>query len=55
MERGRLRSEMSYFRGKHLIALSDKGELSMVEATPSYYKELARKKLITGKCWSTLH
>ena len=24
----------------------------MVEATPSYYKELARKKLI-GKCWST--
>ena len=39
--------------GKHLIALSDKGELSIVEATPSYYKELARKKLITGKCWST--
>ena len=39
--------------GKHLLALSDKGELSVVEASPKYYKELGRKKLITGKCWST--
>ena len=39
--------------GKNLLALSDKGELSVVEATPNYYKELGRKKLISGKCWST--
>ena len=39
--------------GKHLLALSDKGVLSVVEASPNYYNELARKKLITGKCWST--
>jgi hypothetical protein len=39
--------------GKHLLALSDKGELSVIEASPKYYKELGRKKLITGKCWST--
>jgi hypothetical protein len=25
----------------------------VVEATPNYYKELGKKKLITGKCWST--
>ena len=29
--------------GKHLLALSDKGELSVVEASPNYYNELARK------------
>jgi hypothetical protein len=39
--------------GKYLLALSDKGELGVIEATPSYYKELGRKKLISGKCWST--
>ena len=25
----------------------------MVEATPAKYNELARKKVISGKCWST--
>jgi len=27
--------------------------LSVVKASSSHYQELARKKLITGKCWST--
>ncbi len=39
--------------GNNLLALSDKGELSVVAASSSHYKQLARKKLITGKCWST--
>jgi hypothetical protein len=39
--------------GDKLIALSDTGEVAVVEATPSQYKELGRKKVISGKCWST--
>ena len=39
--------------GDKLIALSDNGELSMVNATPSNYMELARRKVLSGKCWST--
>ena len=39
--------------GDKLIALSDTGEVAVVEATPTKYKELGRKKVISGKCWST--
>ena len=39
--------------GDHLIALADDGVLSLVKATPSQYTELARKKVLNGKCWST--
>jgi outer membrane protein assembly factor BamB len=39
--------------GKNLVALSDDGQLVLVEANPDQYKELARAKAITGKCWST--
>ena len=39
--------------GDKLIALADNGELSIVRATPSKYAELARKKVLSGKCWST--
>ncbi|MBO94413.1 MAG: alcohol dehydrogenase [Opitutales bacterium] len=39
--------------GENLIALSDTGELAVVAANPSAYKELGRRKVITGKCWST--
>ena len=39
--------------GDNLLALSDIGELAVVAATPSAYKELGRRKVITGKCWST--
>ena len=39
--------------GNKLIALADNGELSIVEATPNQYNEMARKKVLNGKCWST--
>jgi outer membrane protein assembly factor BamB len=39
--------------GNDLIALSDDGQVVMVEANPESYKEVARTKAIEGKCWST--
>ena len=39
--------------GNDLVALADNGELVIIEATPSDYKELVRTKAIEGKCWST--
>jgi len=37
----------------NLIALSDDGQVVIVEAHPDGYKEIARTKAIQGKCWST--
>ena len=39
--------------GDTLVALSDAGELVLIEANPKEYKELARAKVVSGKCWST--
>ena len=39
--------------GDNLIALADNGELCVVKATPTKYQELARRKILSGKCWST--
>ena len=39
--------------GKNLIALSDDGQVVVVEANPEAYKEIGRTKAINGKCWST--
>lgn len=39
--------------GDTLIALSDSGELVLIEADPNEYKELSRAKVLGGKCWST--
>jgi hypothetical protein len=39
--------------GDKLVALSDNGQIVLVEANPSGYKELGRMKAISGKCWST--
>lgn len=39
--------------GDKLVALSDAGEVAIVAATPDSYRELARAKVLTGKCWST--
>lgn len=39
--------------GDTVLALSDKGELVSVEANPGAYKELARAKVVSGKCWSS--
>jgi outer membrane protein assembly factor BamB len=39
--------------GDKLLALSDSGELAVIKATPKAYNELARSKVLGGKCWST--
>lgn len=36
-----------------LVALTDAGEVVQIDANPAAYKETARFKAITGKCWST--
>jgi len=36
-----------------LLALADDGQLVLIEASPVAYKEVARFKAVTGKCWST--
>ena len=37
----------------NVLALTDFGELVLVEGTAQGYKELARIKAVAGKCWST--
>ena len=39
--------------GDTVVALSDAGEVVLVEATPDAYRELARAEVLTGKCWSS--
>ena len=39
--------------GDHLVALSDDGHVSLVKASPTGFKESARFKALSGKCWST--
>jgi len=39
--------------GKRLVALADDGQIAIVEADPSAYKEASRFKAVAGKCWST--
>jgi outer membrane protein assembly factor BamB len=39
--------------GDQLLALSDAGDLVLIEANPSAYKEVARAKVLEGKCWTT--
>jgi len=36
----------------HLIALSDAGEVVVVDATHEQYNEVFRNDVLTGKCWS---
>lgn len=38
--------------GDRLLALSDRGELALVQAAPAAYAELARAQAVGGKCWS---
>lgn len=39
--------------GNKLLVLSDDGELVIAGANPKKYIELERKKILSGKCWST--
>ncbi len=38
---------------RHVLALSDTGELVLIEATTQAYKEVARADVLPGKCWTT--
>lgn len=38
--------------GETLVALSDRGELVLVDPRPDAYQELARADVLPGKCWS---
>lgn len=37
----------------HVLALSDAGELVLIEATPKSYREAGRADVLDGKCWTT--
>ena len=37
----------------HLLVLGDAGQLVLVGANPKAYTEVARAKVLAGKCWST--
>ena len=39
--------------GDKVLALSDAGELVLIDPQPAAYKELARAKVVDGKCWTT--
>jgi outer membrane protein assembly factor BamB len=39
--------------GNQLVALSDAGELVLIDPRPDGYKELARADVLDGKCWTT--
>ncbi len=38
--------------GNRILALADDGQLVLVEASPKAYTEVARAKVVAGKCWS---
>ena len=39
--------------GDDIVALSDAGDVVLVEATPASYTERARARVLEGKCWSS--
>jgi outer membrane protein assembly factor BamB len=39
--------------GDLLLALTDAGEITLVKARPDRYEEVARAKVLQGKCWTT--
>ncbi|MEQ1859826.1 MAG: PQQ-binding-like beta-propeller repeat protein [Chthoniobacteraceae bacterium] len=39
--------------GEHILALSDAGEIVLIAAKPGAYTEVARAKVLDGKCWTT--
>jgi len=39
--------------GDKLVVLEADGDIVVVQATPSAYTEIARAKMLNGKCWST--
>jgi outer membrane protein assembly factor BamB len=40
--------------GGSLLTLAENGELVVVEATPAAYRETARARVVSGKCWNNV-
>jgi outer membrane protein assembly factor BamB len=38
--------------GGHLVVLSERGKLALVQATPAEYRELGSAQVLEGKCWT---
>lgn len=38
----------------HLVTLAENGDLVVIEATPKSYRENARTKAVSGKCWNNV-
>ncbi len=51
-KQGRYRYGQLLLAGRHLIVVSEQGDLALVEATPEEYRELARFEAIPGKTWN---
>jgi hypothetical protein len=49
----RFASTLAILTASGVLALSDDGQLVLVEASPAGYVELARAKVLDGKCWTT--
>ena len=39
--------------GDKLVALTDAGQVVLIQPNPQKYTELARFQAVSGKCWST--
>jgi outer membrane protein assembly factor BamB len=39
--------------GNNFLALSDTGELLLIEASPKGFKQLGKFQAVQGKCWNT--
>jgi outer membrane protein assembly factor BamB len=46
-------SGQAILAGGKLVALSDSGQIVLIDPTPEGYKEICRMQAVTGKCWST--
>ena len=52
-EQGGFGSGQAILAGDRVLALSDAGEIVIIDPKPDAYKEVGRAKLVEGKCWST--
>jgi outer membrane protein assembly factor BamB len=46
-------SGQAILAGGKLVALSDSGQIVLIDPTPEGYKEICRMQAVAGKCWST--
>ena len=46
-------SGQAILAGGKLVALSDSGQIVLIDPSPEGYKEISRMQAVSGKCWST--